>query len=59
MTAVNVVLLGLGNVGQAFATMQLEKHDELVASHKVDTKVIEISAGTHGCTFRAAVPLQD
>ena len=48
---VNVVLIGFGNVGQAFSKMLMEKYDDLKASHNVDISVIGISTGTHGCTF--------
>ena len=46
-TQVNVVLLGFGNVGQAFATMLLSKHAELLASHAVAIRVVGISTGAH------------
>ena len=50
---INVLLLGFGNVGQAFAKMALEKAADLRGAAGLEIRVLGISTGSHGCTFEA------
>jgi homoserine dehydrogenase len=47
---INVLLLGFGNVGQAFARMALDKAAHL-RSAGLEIRVLGVSTGSHGCTF--------
>ena len=49
METVNVLLLGFGNVGQAFASMILAEQAEL-NSKGIEIRVLGISTSSHGCT---------
>ncbi len=52
MRQINVLLLGFGNVGQAFATMVLQKRAEL-ARAGLEIVVKGISTGSHGATLES------
>jgi homoserine dehydrogenase len=53
MRQISVLLLGFGNVGQAFATMVLQKREELAAAG-LEIIVKGISTGSHGTTLQTA-----
>ena len=52
MRQINVLLLGFGNVGQAFAAMVLQKRVEL-ARMGLEIVVKGISTGSHGATIES------
>ncbi|MDD4200315.1 MAG: hypothetical protein PHS19_02885 [Eubacteriales bacterium] len=48
MKKLKLALMGFGNVGQAFAEMLLEKHDEIVEKYERDVIVTVITTATKG-----------
>jgi hypothetical protein len=54
LRSVNVLLLGFGNVGQAFAAMVASDRGELRDAAGLDICVRGISTASHGCIFEPA-----
>lgn len=43
-----IAMLGFGNAGQAFASLLIDKHDEIIEKYKCDVQVVAISTNSRG-----------
>ncbi|HEY61646.1 MAG TPA: homoserine dehydrogenase, partial [Anaerolineae bacterium] len=51
MTHYNLVMIGFGNVGKAFAKLLLRKKDQIAEQYQITTSVTAIATANHGAAI--------
>jgi homoserine dehydrogenase len=60
MQQVDIILIGFGNVGKAFAQLLLKKQDDINSSEHVNLRLVGIITGRHGMAYNAdGLPVKD
>jgi homoserine dehydrogenase len=60
MQRIDLILIGFGNVGQAFAGLLLQKQAFLRQTREVDVRLVGIVTGRHGMAYQPeGLPLED
>lgn len=51
MQKIRLVLIGFGNVGQAFASLLAKKQSEIIRRYGMDISIVGVATKSHGCAY--------